>query len=82
MTKLHFAFLIISLGMSIIACDKKQKKNLDDMMIVKGSVEGLRKGTLYLQKVLDTIVVDIDSIVINGSPNFDFMVPIESAEIF
>jgi hypothetical protein len=82
MTKLHFAFLIIFLGISIIACDKKQKKNLDDMMIVKGSVEGLRKGTLYLQKVLDTIVADIDSTVINGSPNFKFMVPIESAEIF
>ena len=82
MTKLHFAFLIIFLGISIIACDKKQKKNLDEMMIVKGSVEGLRKGTLYLQKVLDTIVVDIDSTVINGSPNFEFMVPIESAEIF
>ena len=82
MTKLHFAFLIIFLGISIIACDKKQKKNLDEMMIVKGSVEGLRKGTLYLQKVIDTIVADIDSTVINGSPNFEFMVPIESAEIF
>ena len=38
------------------------------MMHVSGKIDGLRKGTLYLQKVLDSTLVDVDSLVINGNP--------------
>ena len=52
------------------------------MMHVSGRVDGLRKGTLFLQKVVDSTLVDIDSIVINGNPEFNFKTKIESPEIY
>ena len=52
------------------------------MMHVSGRVDGLRKGTLFLQKVLDSTLINIDSIVINGNPEFNFKTKIESPEIY
>ena len=51
-------------------------------MIVKGKVEGLRKGTLFLQKIQDTILVNVDSTLVKGTPQFEFRTPIETAEVF
>ena len=51
-------------------------------MIVKGKVEGLRKGKLFLQKIEDTLLINIDSIQISGTPKFEFKTDIETAEIF
>ena len=51
-------------------------------MIVKGKIEGLRKGTLYLQKIEDTLLVNVDSTLIKGTPEFEFKTPLETAEIF
>ena len=51
-------------------------------MHVSGRVDGLRKGTLFLQKVLDSTLINIDSIVINGNPEFNFKTKIESPEIY
>ena len=51
-------------------------------MIVKGTIEGLKKGTLYFQKVEDTTLVTLDSLVINGNPDFNFTTEIESPEMF
>ena len=52
------------------------------MMHVSGKVDGLRKGTLFLQKILDSTLVNIDSLVINGEPEFEFRTEIESPEIY
>ena len=82
MTKFQIAFSIIFLVILIISCKEKQKKDSDNLMIVKGNVEGLRKGTLYLQKVQDTLLVSIDSTQINGIPNFEFRTPLVTAEVF
>ena len=81
MTKHHITFLITFCGLLIFSCEKKEK-NSDNLMIVNGSIDGLRKGTLYLQKIQDTVLVNIDSIKINGIPNFEFRTPIETAEVF
>jgi len=51
-------------------------------MIVKGKIEGLRKGKLFLQKIEDTLLVSVDSIQISGTPLFEFKTDIETAEIF
>jgi hypothetical protein len=52
------------------------------MMHISGKVDGLRKGTLFLQKVVDSTLVDIDSIVVNGNPEFNFKTKVESPEIY
>ena len=39
-------------------------------MIVQGQIKGLKKGTLYLQKMKDTLLVSVDSINLLGSDKF------------
>ena len=39
-------------------------------MIVEGNIKGLKKGTLYLQKMNDTAIVSIDSVKVLGDGNF------------
>ena len=55
----NISFLIIILF--IIACGNDQRN-----LTVKANIKGLKKGTLYLKKVVDTALVTIDSLVING----------------
>ncbi|NOQ91640.1 MAG: DUF4369 domain-containing protein [Flavobacteriaceae bacterium] len=42
----------------------------ENTMYVKGSIKGLKKGTLYLQKQVDSIVISIDSVKVNGTQDF------------
>lgn len=73
---------IVLLSLWIIAgCTNISKPNANTM-ILSGNVEGLRKGTLYLQKLEDSILVNIDSVVVNGSPEFQFKTEVESPEIY
>ena len=51
-------------------------------MIVKGQVEGLRKGKLFLQKFQDSIMINVDSTLVEGTPEFEFKTPLETAEVF
>ncbi|MCF6349752.1 MAG: DUF4369 domain-containing protein [Flavobacteriaceae bacterium] len=60
----------------IFSC-AKEKKN----MIITGNVTGLKKGKLYLQKIKDTLIVNVDSIVLDGS-NFTLADNLESPEIY
>ena len=65
----------------LIGCQSNSKPS-GLMMHVSGKVEGLRKGTLFLQKTVDSTLVDVDSLVINGEPKFQFKTEIESPEIY
>ena len=51
-------------------------------MVVKGQIEGLRKGTVYLQKIKDSILINIDSLTIEGIPNFEFKQEINTPEVY
>ena len=61
----------------IISCS-----NNDGKMILTGHVKGLKKGTLFLQKIKDSSLVSIDSITINGSSDFSFIEPVLEPEIY
>ncbi len=74
--------LLSLLAIFILACQPEQKKVTGNNMVVTGSVEGLRKGTLYLQKIEDAKLVNIDSTLVNGTPNFEFKTPLETPEVF
>ena len=56
---------LISIALFIICCNSDQNQ-----MIVSGNVDGLRKGTIYLQKELDSTIVSLDSVKINGNSDF------------
>jgi hypothetical protein len=68
-----FAFLLV------YACKKDEKPNV---MYVKGSVTGLKKGTLYLQKQIDSLVVTVDSVEVNDSDEFLLTDVVTSPEMY
>ena len=75
MRKSILAFLSITL---LTACaDKKSEKNF----ILTGHIKGLKKGTLYIQRIVDTSLVAIDTIKINGDSHFTSDFDLKSAEM-
>jgi hypothetical protein len=61
----------------IVSCKKEQHD-----LTVKGSVEGLQKGYLYLKKAQDTTIITIDSLAITGDSNFELHSSLEEPEVF
>ncbi|WP_299890586.1 DUF4369 domain-containing protein [uncultured Lacinutrix sp.] len=53
-----------------------------DKLIVKGNIKGLKKGTVYLKKAQDTILITVDSLVINGSSSFELQSDIKEPEVY
>ena len=62
----------------LFSCNKKD----ENTMYVKGKIDGLKKGTLYLQKQIDSAFVSVDSISINGTSDFLLSDIVESPEIY
>ncbi|TDT37911.1 uncharacterized protein DUF4369 [Maribacter spongiicola] len=56
--------------------------NPEETMTVKGKIKGLKKGTLYLQHVPDSVLITVDSVAINGDGNFSFKTKLMSPEVF
>ena len=73
MQKFYLLFLIIAL----LSCHDNAVKNTT----VNGTVKGLQKGTLYLQKFQDTAYITIDSIFIKGEEEFQFTFNLEEPEM-
>ena len=51
-------------------------------MIVLGNIDGLKKGTIYLQKQQDSIIISIDSILVEGNSNFKLETEINEPDIY
>ncbi len=78
MSMKKYLLLIVISGL-IFSCKKEQAANT---MTVSGQVKGLKKGTLYLQHIPDSLLINLDSLEIRGDGNFTFTTLIESPEIF
>jgi len=61
-----------------VACSSKKEGN----MLVQGQIEGLKKGTLYLQKMQDTVLVSVDSIALLGTDVFTLTDHVTSPEMY
>ena len=70
-------FLIFSLLILTFSCSTNEKK-----MIVSGNIDGLKKGTIYLQKQQDSIIISIDSILVEGNSNFKLETKINEPDIY
>ena len=55
--------------------------NIDNMS-VSGNVDGLMKGTLFLQSQKDSVVVNLDSMYLKGDGNFKLSTYINEPDIF
>ncbi len=68
--------LFILLLLFVFSCGKKEPD-----LIVTGNIKGLKKGTIYLQKLKDTATVTLDSLVINGEVTFELQSTLEEPEV-
>ncbi len=69
---------LLILSFLALSCSSKKEGN----MIVQGQIKGLKKGTLYLQKMKDTNLISVDSINLLGNDTFILTDNIESPVIY
>ena len=69
--------LVLLLVCLLVSCGEEQHD-----LTVKGYIDGLKKGTVYLKKVKDSTLINVDSLVISGNPNFELHSTLESPEVF
>ena len=67
------SFVIVFLA---ISCTKETSN-----FTLKGSIKGLRKGTVYLERAQDSTYKIIDSVVINGNPEFQLHYDLKEPEV-
>ena len=70
-----------TLFLLVILCSCKSDTS-ENTMYVEGDIIELRKGTLYLQKIKDSLLINIDSLQLNRNGKFNFEVEISEPEIF
>jgi hypothetical protein len=70
------AVLVVSILM--IACSSEKDKD----MVVEGNIKGLKKGTLYLQKMNNTSIISVDSVDVLGDGNFKLTDNVLSPEMY
>jgi hypothetical protein len=75
MKKSIIAFVAIAL---LASCSKKESA---DNLHITGNIKGLKNGTLYIQRIVDTSLVAIDSIKIDGNSAFERDIKLESPEM-
>ncbi|PWA05312.1 DUF4369 domain-containing protein [Flavobacterium laiguense] len=62
----------------LVACNKNESKT---NLHLTGNIKGLKEGTLYIQRVVDTALVAIDSIKIDGNSAFTSDIELKSPEM-
>ncbi|AXG70156.1 hypothetical protein KORDIASMS9_02395 [Kordia sp. SMS9] len=71
--------LVVLTVLGFMACGKETKKG---NLTISGNVDGLKEGTIFLQKIQDTILINLDSLVVDGNePSFMFTTTIEEPEV-
>lgn len=53
----------------------------DANLHISGTIKGLKQGKLYIQRVVDTSLVALDTIIINGSSSFESHLKLDSPEM-
>ena len=69
-------FSLITIVTILFSCTKKQNTSFF------GKIDGLSKGTIYLQQVKDSSLVTLDSISLNGSNQFNFNFDLSEPDVF
>lgn len=72
------SILAFSAVILMASCNKKESKG---NLHLTGNVKGLKEGTLYIQKVVDTTLIAIDTIKIDGNSHFESDLDIKSPEM-
>ena len=69
---------VLAISIILYSCSSKKDGN----MIVEGKIKGLKKGKLYLQKMVDTVLVSVDSVALSGTDTFRLTDNVESPVLY
>lgn len=72
------SFLALLSILVLVSCSEK-KSNKD--FVLNGNIKGLKSGTLYIQRIKDTLLVPIDTIKIDGDSHFVSEFDLKSPEM-
>ena len=76
---MKYAIVTLFVLVTLFACSKKESNG---NLHITGNIKGLKKGTLYIQKIVDTALMAIDTIEINGDSHFSSDLDIQSPEMY
>ncbi|MFN3968513.1 DUF4369 domain-containing protein [Flavobacterium sp.] len=68
---------LVSLFVLVSCSEQKSTKNF----VLNGNIKGLKNGTLYIQRIKDTLLVPIDTIKIDGDSHFVSEFDLQSPEM-
>ena len=69
-------FIVLLTAFLCFACTKEKTNTT-----ITGTIYGLKKGVLYLEKIEDSLMTTIDSLVMSGQEDFSFSTHVESPEM-
>lgn len=69
--------LLVSIGLTLFSCSKKEEGNLR----ISGEIKGLSQGKLYIQRLQDTILKPIKVIKFDGNSKFETYLNIKEPEV-
>jgi len=67
---------IIVLSILILSCNSKRED-----LVITGKIVGLKKGKLFLQKIKDTAIINLDSVSFYNTNDFSFSIELEHPEV-
>lgn len=73
MTSVKHLFYVVLTAILFWSCNSEPKNNFT----LNGTIKGLKKGVVYLQKDGDSGIVNLDSMTIKGQPSFTLTADIE-----
>lgn len=76
---MHKIILSLLIVFSIFSCKKEEQSTKN--FVLTGNIEGLKEGKLYIQRIKDTVLVPIDSIIISGNSTFKSEFDLDSPEM-
>jgi hypothetical protein len=71
--------IIVLLTITLLSSCKEEKPK--DTLEITGNIKGLKKGKIYIQRVQDSTLIALDSIVLNGKSSFESTIRLESPEM-
>ncbi len=71
--------VLLGVLLAFFACSESKKQG---NMVVTGQIKGLKKATLYLQKMKDTVMVSVDSIALLGDDHFTLSDNLDSPQMY
>ncbi|MFS4482973.1 DUF4369 domain-containing protein [Hyunsoonleella sp. 2307UL5-6] len=61
----------------IFSCSNTSKD-----LVVKTNIKDLKKGTVYLKRVVDSTLVTVDSVLVNGNSEFELYADLDEPDLF